>query len=83
MSAIKVIVLIPRAADKWLKLESLQTDILQLFIIGKVSLIDKWSKGRQRLLNLECNISFKTLVKEMVLNDLRKAQDRLWKKLLP
>ena len=31
----------------------------------------------KKYLNWKCNISFKTLVKEMVLNDLRKAQDRL------
>ena len=52
MSAIKVIVLIPKAADKWLKLESLHIDKLQHFIIGKVSLIERLSKGIQKFLNL-------------------------------
>ena len=58
MSAIRVIVLTPKAADKWLKLVSLQIDKLQLLIKGKISLIDKLSRGLQRLSNLELSISF-------------------------
>ena len=39
-----VIVSIPSADDKWLKLVSLQIDASQFFMIGRVSLIDKSSK---------------------------------------
>ena len=56
MSAISVIVLIPRADDKWLKLESLQIEMSQFFITGKVSVIDKLSKGIHLSLNFEFNI---------------------------
>ena len=49
------------AADKWLKLESLQIDKLQFFIIGKISFIGKLSKGTQWSLNFDCNISFKII----------------------
>ena len=59
MSAISVIVLTPRADDRWLKLESLQIEILQFFIMGKVSAIDRLSKGIHLSLNFEFNISFK------------------------
>ena len=58
MSAIKVIVFIPRAAERWLKLESLQIDKLQFLIIGKVSLIDKSSKDIQKSLYPDFKISF-------------------------
>ena len=37
---------------------SLQIDKLQFLITGKVSLIDKLSKGIQSFLNRDCNISF-------------------------
>ena len=59
MSAIRVIVLIPRADDKWLKLESLQIAKLQHLITGKVSFIVKSSNRWQSSLNFESNISFK------------------------
>ena len=49
-----VIVSIPSADDKWLKLVSLQIDTSQFLIIGKVSLIDKLSK----LINLSLKYEF-------------------------
>ena len=52
-------VLIPRPEDKWLKLESLQIEISQFLIIGKVSYIFKWSKGIHLSLNSVLSISFK------------------------
>ena len=58
MSAIKVIVFIPRAADKWLKLESLQTEKLQFLMIGNISLIEKLSSGTHKFLKLEFSIWF-------------------------
>ena len=57
----------PRAADKWLKLESLQIDKSQLFIIGKISLIDKLSKGKQRSPNLDFSISFNNICSSLFL----------------
>ncbi|MDA8801505.1 hypothetical protein N9N62_04310 [Candidatus Pelagibacter bacterium] len=59
MSAIKTIVLIPSPDDRWLKLESLQIEISQFLIIGKVSLILKSSKGIHLSLNSVLSISFK------------------------
>ena len=72
MSDISVIVFIPSAADKWLKLESLQIDTLQFLIIGKVSLIKKLSKGTQRFLYLDCKISFNIICSSLSLPVARK-----------
>ena len=49
-------VLIPRADERWLKLESLQIEMLQFFIIGKVSVINKLSRGTHLSLNFEFRI---------------------------
>ena len=57
MSAINTIVGISKAADKWLKLESLQIATLQFFIIGKISFRLKLSSAVHCLLNLEFKIS--------------------------
>ena len=49
--------MIPRADDKWLKLESLQIETLQFFIMGKVSAIDRLSKG----IHLSSALGIKTI----------------------
>ena len=52
-------VLTPRPDDKWLKLESLQIEMSQFLIIGKVSYISKLSRGTHLSLNSVLSISFK------------------------
>ena len=51
-------VLTPNAADKWLKLESLQIDKSQFLITGRISFIDKLSNGIQYCLYLESSNLF-------------------------
>jgi len=50
----------------------IQIDKLQFFIIGKVSLIEKLSKGKQIFLNLEFNISFNIICSSLFLPVARK-----------
>ena len=52
---------IPTAADKWLKLESLQIAILQFFITGKASDSFSSSSAMHWILNLESKIIDETV----------------------
>ena len=61
MSAIKVIVFIPSADDRWLKPVSLQIETLQFFIIGRVSEIVNSSSEIHLSLNSEFIILFKII----------------------
>ena len=70
MSDIKTIVGTFKAADRWLKLESLQIDILQFLIIGNISEIELLSKEIQIslyddsiLLSISCSSSFLPVAK--------------------
>ena len=70
MSDIKTIVGTFKAAERWLKLESLQIDILQFLIIGNISEIELLSKEIQIslyddniLLSISCSSSFLPVAK--------------------
>ena len=70
MSDIKTIVGTFKAAERWLKLESLQIDILQFLIIGNISEIELLSKEIQIslyddniLLSISCYSSFLPVAK--------------------
>ena len=65
-------VLTSKAADRWLKLESLQIDKSQLLMSGKVSLIENSSKGTQKSLNFELSISFNRIFSSFALPVARK-----------
>ena len=74
MSAINTIVGISKAADKWLKLESLQIATLQLFIIGKISFRFKLSRAVHCLLNLDPQ---KKYTKEEVITSYKKIMKKI------
>ena len=68
----RVIVFIPRAAERWLKLESLHIDKLQFLIKGNVCLIEKSYKGTQNLLYFDWRISFTIICSSLFFPEARK-----------